>query len=203
VIHLRSRAVSLSTRPTHHLLDHRDDLDLVRSMALGDETSLAQLYDRHAPRLLALGRQVLREHQEAEDVAHDVFMEAWHKAASFDEHRGSVRGWLLLRMRSRCLDRVRAAAVRRDAPEHAPPRPIAFGTADDVHSGPDGERVRTALATLPDPQQQALDLLYFQGLSSSEAAAQLGCPVGTLKSRVRLAMRTLREQLGVLSVEPS
>jgi RNA polymerase sigma-70 factor (ECF subfamily) len=197
VIQLLPRAVHVSSPTTATTLTSQEDHDLVRGMASGDEACLAVLYDRHAPRLLALGVHVLRNHHEAEDVVHDVFMEAWNKAATFDPRRATVRGWLILRMRSRCLDRVRAAAVRRDVPEDAPPRPQAIAHADHISSAPDGERVRRAVAALPAAQREALDLVYFQGLSSAEAADALQCPTGTLKSRVRLAMRSLRDQLGV------
>ena len=150
-------------------------------MAAGDPAGLSRLYDSYAPRLLALGVHVLRDQGEAEDVLHDVFMEAWKRAGSFDAERAAVRTWLVVRMRSRCLDRLRARNVRADAPEARLPAPVG--------------RIRDAVATLPDAQRRVMELLYFEGLSSREAAERIGCPVGSVKSRVRLAMTSLRRDL--------
>jgi RNA polymerase sigma-70 factor (ECF subfamily) len=191
---VRVHYMSMPTRSTITPTELNDP-SLIQGMVRGEEDCLAALYDRHAPCLLALGRRVLRNAQEAEDVVHDVFMEAWSKAHTFQSGRATVRGWLLLRMRSRCLDRLRAATVRRDAPDDAPPRPRGYGSADQILIGPDARRVRAAVHELPPAQRDVLSLLYFKGLSSSEVAASLGCPVGTVKSRARLAMRRLREQL--------
>jgi RNA polymerase sigma-70 factor (ECF subfamily) len=173
----------------------QEDVALVRQMAAGVEAALAALYDRHARTLMAAGMHVLRDTADAEDVVHDVFMEAWRKASSYDPRRGTVRAWLLVRMRSRCLDRLRAAAVRRDADPHAVPVPapaIAPG-ADAAHD--DGDRVVAALHQLPTGQREVMQLIYLQGMTSQAAGAALDLPTGTVKSRVRLALRALRQVL--------
>lgn len=177
-----------------------EDLAAIRSIAAGDERALGRLYDRHAGSLMAIGLHMLRDEAAAEDAVHDVFMEAWKKAETFDPHRGTVRAWLLVRMRSRCLDRVRASQVRRNLPEHEAPKPAPSPRPDEASAGGDSDKVQAALLLLPPAQRDVLELIYFRGMSSQQAAATLECPVGTVKSRVRLAMTALR---GALAAEES
>lgn len=173
--------------------DHDEDVLLVQAMADGDADALGRLYDRHAPRLMALGFRMLGNRNEAEDLVHDVLLEAWRSAADFDPTRGSVRTWLAMRYRSRSLDRLRSAARSRGVsleeggvPERAAP------VTDDPTSGADRDRLARALTELPDTQRQVLELGYFEGLSSSEMAERLGVPIGTVKSRVAAALGKLR-----------
>lgn len=165
------------------------DVALVGAMARGDRTAIARLYDRHAPGMLALAQRIVGDRREAEDLLHDVLLEAWRGAGAFDPGRGTVRAWLLMRVRSRALDRRRAAAVARAEPlEEA----TARATSDHEGDRADHARVRRALAALPTEQRAVLELAYFEGLSSSEIAARLGTPIGTVKSRVAAAMAKLR-----------
>ncbi len=187
------------------------DGDLVVRVASGDRAALAGLYDRHASTLLGLGIRVLRSRRDAEDVVHDVFLEVWRRAHSYDPARASVRGWLLLMMRCRSLDRRKSAAFSLSTPLDTVGRDPggALSRADARFSGvPEGpsdltgdtidhKRAVAALEALPDVQREVLVLGYFQGLSSSEIAAELGIPIGTVKSRVAAAMRTLRERMGI------
>ena len=89
------------------------DQTLVHAMANGDTRALAALYDRHAPLMLGLARRIVIGKPEAEDIVHDVFLEAWRRAADYDENRGSVKAWLLLRTRSRAIDFRKSAGVSR------------------------------------------------------------------------------------------
>ena len=169
------------------------DAELIRSVANGDRVALAQLYDRFAPILMAVATRILGERREAEDLLHDVFLEVWRQAADYDVARGSVRAWIMIRLRSRAIDRRKSAAVARAVPlepeEHIDER----GAADeDPQLGPDRASVRRALAALPDEQRTVLELGYFEGLSSSEIAARIDAPVGTVKSRVAAALAKLR-----------
>jgi RNA polymerase sigma-70 factor (ECF subfamily) len=148
---------------------------------------------------LAIGRRILGDRREAEDLLHDVFIEVWRQAADYDESRGTVRAWLLMRMRSRALDRRKAAAFSKRADL---PAPDAIAAAvGDSHSGEDPElgadrdAVRRALAELPAEQRQVLELGYFEGLSSSEIAERVRAPIGTVKSRVAAALTKLRQGL--------
>ncbi len=170
------------------------------AIANGDRDALAELYDRHAPSLLALGVRILGNRREAEDVVHDVFVEAWKRATEYDPERGRVKTWLMLRMRCRCIDRVKSAGYSRSRPLPAD-GDIGGGDTDDAESSPDVNRVREALASLPEDQRTVLMLGYFEGLSSSEIADRLGIPMGTVKSRVASAMAKLRASLRVTSEE--
>src|SRR5438045_4745352 len=149
--------------------DDAADEVLVAAMAAGDRAALATLYERHSALLLGLALRIVREKREAEDLLHDVFLEAWRSARHFDPRRGRVRTWLAIRMRSRALDQQKSARVARNAGdaglEHVP---------DDAERGPassaDHARVRTALAELAPDQRRVLELAYFEGLSCSEIA---------------------------------
>ena len=173
------------------------DIDVLRHIAGGDKEALGVLYDRHAGVMLALGVRIIGVRREAEDLLHDVFLEAWRHAGDYDPRRGSVKTWLLLRMRSRCLDRVRSHAFSRtDALATEPMRAVEMAP-DKVERHLDGARVRALLETLPPGQREVLELGYFEGLSFSEIAEALQIPIGTVKSRVSAAMVKLREDLGV------
>jgi RNA polymerase sigma-70 factor, ECF subfamily len=175
--------------PTTELEDAR----LVAKMARGDREALAALYDRHAPLLLALGTRILGDQALAEDVLHDVFLEAWHRAAAFDADRGSARAWLVTRMRSRILDRrdkvVRGEKLARDAAQTA-----ATATAEAI-AATDHDRIRAGVAGLSEELGAIVDLAYFEGLSTSEIARRLDLPVGTVKSRLARALAFLRQRL--------
>lgn len=172
----------------------RGDEALVVDIARGDREALAELYDRYAPILLALGRRILGPAIEAEDVLHDVFVDVWRRAGDYDAGRGRVKTWLVVRMRSRCIDRKRLAWNKRtrglSERDHAR-RPAIPGQTLAADAG----RLRGAIADLPPAQAQVIELGYFHGLSCSEMAARLELPIGTVKSRLAGAMRKLRARL--------
>jgi RNA polymerase sigma-70 factor (ECF subfamily) len=167
------------------------DLDLVSGISTGDRDALAALYDRYAAIMLGVGTRMLGERREAEDVLHDVFLEVWRRAADYDGGRGTVRTWLLVRMRSRSLDRRRRA--RRNVAVDLTPRV----SDSDPSRAPDLSRVLAALASLPPEQRKVIELGYFAGLSSSEIADRVAAPVGTVKSRVAAALAKLRAGMAV------
>ena len=172
------------------------DAALVRAIANGDTRALAALYDRHAPLMLGLARRIVGGKPEAEDIVHDVFIEAWRRAADYDEQRGSVKAWLLLRTRSRALDFRKSAGVARTVP-------AADGTwlsalvdpRGDDSEAPDRAQLRRVVASLNVEQREVLLLGYFEGLSSSEMATKLRIPIGTVKSRMAAALTALRSAL--------
>ncbi len=175
---------------------HGVDQSLVCAIASGDTRALATLYDRHAPLMLGLARRIVGGKPEAEDIVHDVFVEAWRRAADYDEQRGSVKAWLLLRTRSRAIDYRKSAGVSRTVPAGdgawlallADPR-------GDESEAPDRARLRRVVAGLASEQREVLVLGYFEGLSSSEIAAKIAIPIGTVKSRVAAALAALRAAL--------
>jgi RNA polymerase sigma-70 factor (ECF subfamily) len=189
-------ADSFGSRPGDSPGAGDDDVELVAAMARGEADALGALYDRHAPHMLALAKRIVATPAAAEDIVQDVFLEAWKKARSYDPGRGGVKSWLLLRTRSRCIDHRRAANQSRASlvsdefwAEHA------AAPASDVSFVPDHGAIRRALSALPQDQREALWLGYFEGLSSSEIASRLGCPVGTIKTRVAAALSKLRSAL--------
>jgi RNA polymerase sigma-70 factor (ECF subfamily) len=170
--------------------------ELVAALARGDRDALGVLYDRFAPQMLGPALRLPRSRRDAEDLVHDGFLEAWQKAPSYDGSRGPVRAWLLLRVRSRAIDRVRALATAREfamaEASSAPPPPAA----PEQGSAPDRARARRALEALPPEQRAVVELAYFEGLSCRDMAERLAIPVGTIKSRLFTAMRSLRAALG-------
>ena len=167
------------------------DAALVAKMAGGDREALATLYERHSGILLGLAMRIVRDRREAEDLLHDVFLEAWRSAKDFDPKRGRVRTWLAIRMRSRALDLQKSARVSRNAGD------AGLDAVVDDHEGttPDHARVRAALADLGPDQRRVLELAYFEGLSCTEIAARVEIPVGTVKSRIAAGLDRLRTGL--------
>jgi len=174
-------------------LSNRTDADLMAAVARGDQSALAELYDRLSPVLFGVAMRLLRDRAEAEDLLHDLFMEALYKAHSYDRGKGTVRTWLMVRLRSRAIDRLRTHSRSRqvDDPEPVLAALVGSGTGDPALA-PDRRAVRAALSRLPPEQQQVLELAYFSGLSASEIAKQLSLPAGTVKSRLGAGVRKLR-----------
>jgi RNA polymerase sigma-70 factor (ECF subfamily) len=163
-------------------------------VAAGDREALGALYDLHAPVLLGLARRMLGTPAAAEDLLHDVFLEVWQHAAEYTPARGSVRAWLIVRARSRALDRLgrqgrESKVVERISNES--PAGVAPGVAVAI----DGAQVRRLLTGLEGELRAVLELAYFEGLSSSEMAERLRIPVGTVKSRMARALGALRETM--------
>ena len=145
---------------------------LVTAIARGDWDALAGLYDRFAGTLLAVGHRILGPNREVEDLLHDVFLEVWHHAGEYSPQRGSVRSWLLVRMRSRSLDRLRSARIARAAVDEVQATtPHETQAADGPHHRALHQRLREALTTLPEDQQQVLALNYFEGFGRRDSGA--------------------------------
>jgi RNA polymerase sigma-70 factor (ECF subfamily) len=172
------------------------DARLVQGIAGGDRNALAELYHRYAPSLLGIGVRILGERREAEDLLHDVFLEVWRAAADYDVARGTVRAWLVMRMRSRSLDRRKSAGFSRVVSLEERRVPDEAPAGEDPALARDRVAVRRALAELSAEQRQVLELGYFEGLSSSEIAERIRTPIGTVKSRVAAALGKLRAVLG-------
>jgi RNA polymerase sigma-70 factor, ECF subfamily len=184
--------------------DSEEDRQLWQRVVDGDRAALGQLYDRYGGLMLALARRIMGDARESEDLVHDVFLEAWRQAADFDPERGSVRAWLVLRLRSRALDRRKSAGFARvDSLDADVGLQMRADESEDPALSPDRQAIRKAMAELPSEQRQVLLLGYFEGLSSSEIAERLGTPIGTVKSRVAAAMGRLRSALRVGALKSS
>ena len=173
-----------------------DDQSLIAGVAAGDRDALAELYDRYAGSMMALGLRRLDDRQEVEDVLHDVFMEVWRNAHTYESERGSVRAWLFLLMRSRTLDAARKVRrTRTDSLEAATLDHDKADTERDMSDELERARIREVLLSLPQRLRQVLRLAYFRGLTCREVAERIDVPVGTVKSRMRTARNLLREKL--------
>jgi RNA polymerase sigma-70 factor, ECF subfamily len=169
------------------------DAALMQRVASSDQEALATLYDRLAPTMLRMAYRMLRSQREAEDLVHDVFVEAWANAHRYDAARSSVRSWLMLRLRSRALDRLRSdkRACRLAFDERQ------FVAENDPAAASDGRALQELIGELPTELREVIELAYFAGYSSSEMARELAIPVGTVKSRVSRALTILRRRLQV------
>jgi RNA polymerase sigma-70 factor (ECF subfamily) len=168
------------------------DAELVARAAAGDANGLGELFDRHAGRMKSLALRIVRSPDHAEDVVQEIFVQAWQQAGRFDPQRGNVLAWLSVMARSRALDRWRRRATRR---ETAVSDAHALEAPPPADRDPSGWAARGALAELPPDQREPLELAYWEGLSQSEIAVRLGLPLGTIKTRMRIGLRRLRETL--------
>jgi RNA polymerase sigma-70 factor (ECF subfamily) len=181
-----------------------NDVALLRRMAEGDEQALAALFDRWQALVHAVVLRIVRQKDDVEDVVEEAFWQAWRQADRYEAARGSVQTWLLTIARSRALDRVRSMKRLREEPLEGDGGDLLSQMASDSDVAMDAESaerrtiVLAAIAELPAEQREALELGYFGGLSQSEIAERTGQPLGTIKTRMRLAMQKLRGRLQVL-----
>lgn len=177
-------------------------LELIRQIAEGDQAALGRFYDVTNRQVYGLILRILGDTGAAEEVTLEVFMQVWRQAADYDLRRGTPSAWILMMARSRAIDRFRAGDQER---RRAEPLDTMTASVTDESSpeelASETERrqmVRAALDTLPVEQRQVVELAYFSGLSHSEIAEKLNQPLGTVKTRIRLAMNRLREALKLL-----
>lgn len=183
------------------LAEQPDDIELIGSLARGNSAALDPLYRRYCKAAFACTYALLRDAGEAEDAVHDAFLRVWRAAASYRPERGAPRGWLMTIVRNTALDLLRARQMaRRHQPGLA--HHAATESDDDIATtvafAAEAGRVRAALGALPSEQRHALELAYFGGLTQVEIARRTGTPLGTVKGRVRLGLRRLRDELGDL-----
>jgi RNA polymerase sigma-70 factor (ECF subfamily) len=178
----------------------RDALDAAAMQRIlgGDDSGLAELYDRHAPFALGVALRILRDPAEAEDVVHDAFVAIVERAHQFRPDRGTVVAWLVTTVRNLALDRARRRIRRTQITEeelrHEPSEPIADPEAlswlATRHT-----TVLAALSKVLPSQRRTLEIAFFEGLSYPEIAEREGVPLGTVKSRAARALSALRDAL--------
>lgn len=167
--------------------------------AAGDERALTALYDATSAQVYGWALRILRDEGAAEEVALDVFAQIWKKAGQYDPGRGSVRGWILALARNRAIDRLRAAkrgARRENSLEAA--AGLKGDTADPeaaAHAADQSRLIALALESLPTEQRRAIEAAFWGGMTHSEVSEALGEPLGTVKTRIRTGLNTLRRVL--------
>jgi RNA polymerase sigma-70 factor, ECF subfamily len=174
--------------------------DLVERIARGDRDAFALFYDRHAGLVLGLARRILRNESAAEEVLQEVFWQVWQDAGQYDPRRGSPEAWLVMRARTRTIDRLRS--MRRRERTFVAPLDEGIARGDPAgHENPatraeDRGLVQGALGRLPEPQRRVIEMAFFEDLTQAEIAARLGEPLGTVKTRARAGLERLRQFLG-------
>ena len=177
------------------------DIRLLERIVARDQAALAELYDRHCRLLFTLILRILKDRGEAEDVLQEVFVRVWDRADGYDPLLGAPAAWLARISRNRAIDRLRARAVRADlsvASEPALPAPDSTPSSDPEGLAVTSEQRRAiaaALATLPDNQRALIESAFFEGYTQSELAERFDLPLGTVKTRIRTGMQTLKRAL--------
>jgi RNA polymerase sigma-70 factor, ECF subfamily len=166
------------------------DVSLLERVRLRDQSAMAALFDRYGGMVYSVALRVLKDPGNAEDVMQEVFFQVWQNSQLFVAHRGPLGAWLLVVTRNRAVD-----VLRRRKPSD-PVDEVVLTTNENIALETERHtmmlKVRSALDSLSPEQQQSIELAYFEGLSHSEIAAQIGEPLGTVKTRIRSALINLR-----------
>ena len=174
------------------------DEELLTLIARGDSYALEEVYSRYASAVFSMARYMLREPALAEEVTQEVFISVWRKAASYHPMRGAPKSWLMSVAHHRVIDQIRR---RRRSPVTTSEGEDELmwqnlvspaSTEEQAHANLEREQVLESLKSLPDEQRQVVLLSYYKGYSHSEIAEKLGLPLGTVKTRLRLALQKLR-----------
>ncbi len=174
------------------------DEQLMQRIQAGDEDALVLLQRRHQPLLRTIAGRMINNDSDVDDLVQEIMLAVWHHAASYDAEKGKALGWIVTLARRRTIDRIRRKTAYARAQERY--RLETFTDHDGGHRGADEEAAQSdtagavakLIAQLPEAQRQAVHLTYFRGLSQRQIAAETGIPLGTIKTRLELAMRKLR-----------
>ena len=172
------------------------DEDLISLVEAADAEAFATLYDRHSRAAFSLAYRMMGERQASEDLAQDAFLKVWRSASSYRAERGSVRTWILSIVHNRGIDHLRSHASRRrtqDRIEASAPRSQPSEAFVETWRNSQREQVREALNTLPPEQLKILELAYFSGYTHVEISELLSLPLGTVKGRMRLGLKKIRD----------
>jgi RNA polymerase sigma-70 factor, ECF subfamily len=164
---------------------------LVSAIRSGDEQAMVQLYERYSSIVYSVALRVLGDTGAAEDILQEVFMQLWRSADVFDATRGSLPGWLAVITRHRAIDSLRRRRPEADITDVVVSiEPDLAGAAESSRAL---EKIRGTLGGMPAPQRSALEMAFFEGLTHTEIAEKTGEPLGTIKTRIRAGLLTLRK----------
>ncbi len=183
------------------MLQSLTDTDLITTLKTGDNAALGEVYDRYGDAMYGFALRMLTQPQEAEDLIQEIFLNLSGNC-TYQTSRGSLKTYLMLLVHSRSIDRLRSRKARvnkQQQLQHHEPTHIPNTPLESAATGEIAHRVQVALAELPENQQQALKLAYYEGLTQVEIADRLQVPVGTVKSWFRLSFEKLRRKLGDLT----
>ena len=188
----------MTPRTTVAVIDaDTSDGELVAAIAQQDQRALAEAFRRHSPSVAGLARRVLGDEALAQDVVQDIFVRLWEEPGRFDSSRGSLRTLLLTQAHGRSVDIIRTREARKKREDRMAKEPAAPQPEVDAEflAIAQAEAVREAMISLSEGERRILQLTYFEGHTYRGAAAILGLPEGTVKGRIRAALRTLHEIL--------
>jgi RNA polymerase sigma-70 factor, ECF subfamily len=169
----------------------QDDFVLLGLVQKGDEYAMAALFDRYSKTVYSVALRVLHDPSSAEDVLQEIFMQIWRSPEAFVATRGSLGGWLAVVSRNRSIDTLR----RKRPTESVDDMPLAsnYDLADEAERNSLMEKARGVISQLPVEQRKTLEMAFFDGLTHSEIAEMTGDPLGTVKTRIRSALTSLRK----------
>jgi RNA polymerase sigma-70 factor, ECF subfamily len=169
------------------------DRGLVERVVARDESALAAIYDRYSGMLHAMVMRVVRDTQAAEEILQDIFFQLWNNAAKFDPERGSLPGWLLVSARNRAISRLRR--FHRVGMEELEENMVVvpYNVESSLAQEQMVRKVKGAIEALSDVQKEAVELAFFEGLTHTEIAERTGEPLGTVKTRLRSAIESLKK----------
>ena len=171
--------------------DGATDAELMERVRASDQNAMAQVFDRYSGLVYSVAMRVLGDMAQAEDVMQEIFFQIWRNSDSFVQGRGSLGAWLVVVARNRAIDLLRRRKPTDSVEEVV--LPSSFNLAAEAEHNAMIEKVQKVLQELPAEQQRSMELAFFEGLSHSEIAEKTGDPLGTVKTRIRLALITLRK----------
>jgi RNA polymerase sigma-70 factor (ECF subfamily) len=184
------------------------DVDLMLGVQSGDADALSQLYDRYNGIMRALILRIIHNETEADDLLQEVFMEIWNQAKNFSAEKGKPLGWMVTLTRRRAIDALRKkqayarAEERLQAqPEQQPLAWVQNATENDIEAGDIRALMAKVINSLPEAQQQVIELAFFQGMSQREIASHTNIPLGTVKTRLELGLKKIYDGLKELRDE--
>jgi RNA polymerase sigma-70 factor (ECF subfamily) len=185
------------------------DEQIMEGVRRGDSQAIGTLYDRYAGVIFSLGLRMLGDRETTEELVQEVFLRAWRQAGTYQPQLGRLSTWLMGIARNLAVDELRRRAARPRRTDGNADEQLARISASDEGDPVEQlwittrrQEVRRALAALPPPQRQVMELAYYSGLTQSEIAARLGDPLGTVKTRMRLATQKLRDLLHEMDQVP-